>query len=173
MNIPKLCDSAASTVTEVVAGVVALENHENLVMHDNQHITTDEDDTRTNDGKCDPWGRLWFGTMTNTDPLAPDTSKRRLWSLFRLDGTGGATVLDDVSLSNGLAWNADLGVMYYIDSLAMTVDAFDFDAESGKLSNRRSVFNIADAGVPGFLDGMTIDTRFVHFMRGKVPVLYD
>ena len=109
--------------------------------------------------------------MTNTDPLAPDTTRRRLWSLFRLDGSGGEKVLDDVSLSNGLAWNADLGVMYYIDSLAMTVDAFDY--EGGKLSNRRSVFNIADAGVPGFLDGMTIDTRFVHFMRGKVLVLHD
>ena len=99
--------------------------------------------------------------MTNTDPLAPDTTRRRLWSLFRLDGSGGEKVLDDVSLSNGLAWNTDLGIMYYIDSLAMTVDAFDY--ESGKISNRRSVFNIADAGVSGFLDGMTIDTRFVHF----------
>ena len=121
--------------------------------------STDEDDTRTNDGKCDPWGRLWFGTMTNTDPLAPDTSKRHLWSLFRLDG-GGERVLDNVSLSNGLAWNSDLGTMYYIDSLAMTVDAFDYDADNGRVGDRRTVFSTADAGVSGFLDGMTIDTRY-------------
>ena len=98
--------------------------------------------------------------MTNTDPLAPDTSKRGLWSLFRLDGSGGERVLDDISLSNGLAWNSDLGTMYYIDSLAMSVDAFDYDTDNGRVSIRRSVFNIANTGVAGFLDGMTIDTRY-------------
>ena len=53
--------------------------------------------------------------------------------------------------------------MYYIDSLAMTVDAFDYDADNGSVSNRHSVFNIIDAGIPGILDGMTIDTRYGYF----------
>ena len=102
--------------------------------------------------------------MTDTGPpLAPDTSKRGLWSLFRLDGGGGKKVLEDVSISNGLAWNSDLGTMYYIDSLAMTVDAFDYDTDNGSVSDRRSVFRITDAGIPGILDGMTIDTRYGYF----------
>ena len=69
-------------------------------------------------------------------------------------------MLDNVSLSNGLAWNSDLGTMYYIDSLAMTVDAFHYDADNGRVGDRRAVFSTADAGVSGFLDGMTIDTRY-------------
>ena len=97
--------------------------------------------------------------MTNTDPLSPEVTKLRMWSLFKLDGSGGERVLDGVSLSNGLAWNPELGRMYYIDSLAMTVDALAFNADNGEVSDRHTIFNIRDSGLPGFLDGMTIDTR--------------
>ena len=49
--------------------------------------------------------------------------------------------------------------MYYIDSFAKTLDAFDYDVETGDISNRRVVFNVDEAGLPGVLDGMTIDNR--------------
>ena len=52
-------------------------------------------------------------------------------------------------------------VMYYIDSLAKTLDAFDYDVETGDISNRRVVISTEDAGLPGnaVFDGMTIDNR--------------
>jgi sugar lactone lactonase YvrE len=38
-----------------------------------------------------------------------------------------------ITVSNGLAWSADLKLMYYIDSMTRKVEAFDFDAENVKL----------------------------------------
>ena len=51
--------------------------------------------------------------------------------------------------------------MYYIDSLAKTLDAFDYDVETGDISNRRVVISTEEAGLPGnaVFDGMTIDNR--------------
>ena len=51
-------------------------------------------------------------------------------------------------------------VMYYIDSLAKTLDAFDYDVETGDISNRRVVYNLEEGGRYPVLDGMTIDTRW-------------
>ena len=49
--------------------------------------------------------------------------------------------------------------MYYIDSLAKTLDAFDYDVDTGDIRDRRVVFDVDEAGLPGVLDGMTIDSR--------------
>ena len=51
-------------------------------------------------------------------------------------------------------------VMYYIDSLAKTLDAFDYDVETGDIRNRRVVYNLEEGGRYPVLDGMTIDTRW-------------
>ena len=50
--------------------------------------------------------------------------------------------------------------MYYIDSLAKTLDAFDYDVETGDIRNRRVVYNLDEGGRYPVLDGMTIDTRW-------------
>ena len=64
-----------------------------------------------------------------------------------------------MSLSNGLCWSLNNKTMYFIDSLADTVDAFDFDHDQGEISGQRSIFDIKAAGFKGLLDGMTIDTK--------------
>jgi len=136
------------------------------------HADTDKGEgvTRLNDGKCDPWGRSWFGTMTVQEP------RGKQGSLYRLDQGGGKKILGNIDISNGLTWNKDLGVMYYIDSLAKTLDAFDYDPETGDISNRRVVFNVDEAGLPGVLDGMTIDSRghlWVAMFRGSRVIEVD
>jgi sugar lactone lactonase YvrE len=104
---------------------------------------------RFNDGKCDPFGNFWAGTMTYGE--LPGAAV-----LYRLDRNGGATaVLDGVTISNGLDFSADGRTMYYIDTPLQRIDAFDVDAESRALSNRRTVVEIdAARGAP---DGMTLD----------------
>lgn len=104
---------------------------------------------RFNDGKCDPSGRFWAGTMAYDE--APGAA-----CLYRLDTDGTvARVLDGVTISNGLAWTADARTMYYIDSPTRRVDAFAFDPDTGSISERRTVVRIPEgAGSP---DGMTID----------------
>lgn len=104
---------------------------------------------RFNDGKCDPAGRFWAGTMSLTSEAAAG-------SLYRYDAAGQVSkMLGEVTCSNGLAWSADGTTMYYIDTPTRQVDAFDFDNATGKITRRRTVIEIPAAdGVP---DGMTID----------------
>lgn len=102
-----------------------------------------------NDAKCDSRGRLWAGTS------ATDLSSRR-GSLYRVDLDGTVTsMLDGVTLSNGMDWSPDEKSFYYIDSSTRTVDAFDFDSVRGLISNRRTVIEIPAGG--GLLDGMAVD----------------
>ena len=104
---------------------------------------------RFNDGKCDPQGRLWAGTMS---VMETETTG----SLYRADADGNVNrCLTSVTISNGLAWSADR--MYYIDSPTRRVDTFDYDSKSGEISNRRCAVALADG--LGFPDGMTMDAE--------------
>lgn len=120
-------------------------------------VDSDGGRLRMNDGKCDSRGRFWAGTM------AYDVAQGA-GSLYRLEPGGEVTrVLSDVTISNGIDWSADDRLMYYIDSFAYGVDVFDFDADSGTLSNRRRAFDVAnDTGAPLGItvpDGMTMDAE--------------
>lgn len=106
-------------------------------------------DVHFNDGKCDPQGRFWIGTMA-------DDGRSPIGALYRVDPDGAVTtVLEGVSISNGIAWAPDGRTMYYIDSLTQRIDAFDFKPSDGSITNRRSVVEIDPAD--GMPDGMTID----------------
>ena len=106
---------------------------------------------RFNDGKCDPAGRFWAGTMPY-DEVSP------AGGLYRLDRDGSvARVLEGVTISNGLAWSGDGTTLYYIDTPTRRVDAFAYDAARGEIGKRRTVIEIpSDAGAP---DGMAIDVE--------------
>ena len=64
--------------------------------------------------------------------------------------------VEGVDISNGLEWSLDGKKMYYIDSLTLKIDSFDFDIETGNISNRRTVFDLKENEIKGFPDGMTI-----------------
>ena len=98
---------------------------------------------RANDGAVDPAGRFWIGTMAEDE--SPDKG-----ALYRYAAGALATVIEPVSLSNGLDWHGDR--MYYVDSPTRRVDVMDYDGEVG---NRRPFARIEDgAGVP---DGLVAD----------------
>ncbi|XP_076042767.1 regucalcin-like [Oratosquilla oratoria] len=123
-------------------------------------VDNDLPDNRFNDGKCDALGNLWAGTMGKTD--IPDNVQPERGSLFRLNSSCKATtVIDKVSISNGLCWNADSSVLYFIDSCAFTVDALECNITTGSVGARRTVFNYSEQGWGPriFPDGMTIDTK--------------
>ena len=104
--------------------------------------------TRFNDGKCDPGGRLWIGTMDKN-------AKPYQGKLYRLEGSRLIEVLQNISISNGLGWSPDHRTMYYIDTFEQTVYAFDFDISTGEITNKRVVVYVSKSlGAP---DGMTVD----------------
>ncbi len=106
---------------------------------------------RFNDGKCDPAGRFWAGTMAYTDQGTQG-------SLYRMDADLSVhKMLGDIAISNGIVWSADNATMYYIDSLAMTVRAFDYTLTTGDIANERVVIRVQEGmGLP---DGMAIDAE--------------
>jgi len=106
---------------------------------------------RFNDGKVDPQGRFWAGTLALDS--RPGQSR-----LFRFDGQGRATVMrEGVSISNGLAWSPDGRTLYYVDSPTRLVQAFAFDAASGSLGAGRTALALrADEGWP---DGCCMDAE--------------
>ncbi|KAG7162050.1 regucalcin-like [Homarus americanus] len=114
---------------------------------------------RFNDGKCDPQGRLWAGTMDGvTDHSNADFAMHKS-SLYCLDTDLNLTnQVNKVSLSNGLAWSPDRKTFYYIDSLKYSVDAFDYDDVTYKICNRRTVVDYKAAGLENDIpDGMCND----------------
>ncbi|XP_044258190.1 regucalcin-like [Tribolium madens] len=114
-------------------------------------------DNNFNDAKCDPKGRLWAGSQTLDEN---DFMKSEpLGHLYSLDSNKQfKKCLDKIRIANGLAFNEKLKKMYYIDSLIGTIDQFDFDVNTGKISNRKVLFTLKKNNVPGIADGMTIDT---------------
>jgi len=106
---------------------------------------------RFNDGKCDPAGRFWAGTMS-------DKSESGAGALYRLDADLSVhKMVDHITTSNGMIWSLDARTMYYIDTPTRTVWAFDYDNATGALSRRRAAITIPkEEGGP---DGMTIDAE--------------
>jgi sugar lactone lactonase YvrE len=104
---------------------------------------------RFNDGKCDPAGRFWAGTMgpkksANVYRLDPDLTVHKM--------------IEGVGCSNGIAWSLDHKTMYYIDTTAECVVAYDYDNDTGQISNKRVSVPIPSTD-HGWPDGMTLDAE--------------
>jgi sugar lactone lactonase YvrE len=106
---------------------------------------------RTNDGAVDPRGRYLVGTVAPDDE--PETGV-----LYRLDPDGTyVELVRGLAISNGIDWSLDAATMYYVDSNAHALDAFDYDLATGMPSNRRVIATIEeDLGDP---DGLTLDAE--------------
>lgn len=102
---------------------------------------------RWNEGKCDPQGRLWVGSMH----LFGQKSNAGLW-MIEADGT--ATRKLDATIANGIVWTSDRRTMYWNDSPTKAIKAYDYDEMTGEISNERVVVKNLDF----FPDGMSIDT---------------
>jgi len=87
---------------------------------------------RFNDGRCDPQGRFFAGTM-NEKRDAPSAALYRIDSDFRV-----TEVLGNLTISNGLAWSPDGRTMYHADTPTLTINAFAFDAATGTPSKGRT-----------------------------------
>jgi sugar lactone lactonase YvrE len=107
-------------------------------------------DERFNDGKVDRAGRFWIGTMDRQ-------LKRPIGRLYCLEGSRARAVDQGFELSNGIGWSPDNRTMYFSDTHARTIYAYDFDLENGT-ANQRRVFAQVDEG-PGGPDGMTVDAE--------------
>lgn len=110
---------------------------------------SEQPDNRFNDGKCDPAGRLWVGTMDCSGRAGAGT-------LYRVGpDLRPAPVVTGVSISNGLVWSRDARTFFYIDTPTRVVTAYDYDLDTGAIGAPRTVIRIPEG--QGYPDGMTID----------------
>ncbi len=119
---------------------------------------------RFNDGKADPQGRFWVGSMyePRTQPLA---------ALYRWAGGQLDRMAGDITLSNGLVWSPDGRTMLWTDTTTHRIHAFDFDGASGSLSRQRCFhqFALRDPAQPldayeGRPDGAAVDSAGTYWV---------
>jgi sugar lactone lactonase YvrE len=124
-------------------------------------------DNRFNDGKCDPAGRFWAGTIHLKKQ--PSAALYCLHTDLRVEKK-----FSPVTNSNGIIWSRDGGTMFYIDTPSKKIRAFDFDTATSAITNERVIWDTsADTSVP---DGMTIDNQdrlWIAFCHGAKVVCFD
>ncbi|MBT9189523.1 SMP-30/gluconolactonase/LRE family protein [Zobellia russellii] len=114
-------------------------------------LEKDKPDNRFNDGKCDPKGRFWLGSMCRQGLSATG-------ALYSIEADMGYVKrAEHITVSNGITWSLDHKTMYYIDSPTRKVVAYSYDVETGAISNPIKVIDIPEEF--GFPDGMTIDNE--------------
>ncbi len=142
--------------------VLTLKKHFAFFDPDANHLeklaSVEEDlpDNRFNDGKCDPQGRFWAGTMDAKHWDKPSGN------LYRMERNRTVTKMQSqVICSNGSGWSPDGRTMYYTESFRYAIFAYDFDSATGAIANRRVFAEIseADRKAGGFPDGMTVDAE--------------
>lgn len=108
-------------------------------------------DHRLNEGKCDPEGRFWIGSISTLGRFPTGC-------LYRLEKNGSVSeVLSEVSVPNTMAWLPDSKGMVFADSVTKQVWRFQYDAGTGAISNREVFIDVSDfAGIP---DGVAIDSE--------------
>jgi len=105
---------------------------------------------RYNDGKCDPRGRLWIGSM---DP----GGQPGRGSLLRVDPDGGWHRVDTgFTVPNGIGFSPAADTLYFVESAGRTVFAYDFDLRRATLSRRRTFASWPEGVKP---DGLAVDAE--------------
>jgi gluconolactonase len=95
-------------------------------------------------------------------------------AFYRLsrDGKKLERLFGEVGISNGMDWSVDKTKMYFIDTLSMKVELFDYN--NGQISNRRTLVEISDG--MGYPDGMCSDSEdniWVAFWMGSCVRGFD
>ncbi|XP_025831076.1 regucalcin-like isoform X4 [Agrilus planipennis] len=109
--------------------------------------------SRFNDGKADAQGKLWIGTMG-----PENTNLASLYLITKENIENPKVVIAPANISNGVAWNKANTKFFYIDSPTRQVRVYDFDLNSGEISNPKVVFDVREHDeLTGNPDGMTID----------------
>jgi sugar lactone lactonase YvrE len=113
-------------------------------------LESDKADNRFNDGKFDPAGRFWAGTMSVSGKPCDG-------NLYAMDTDGSVSLkIAGVGCSNGMAWSRDHTMFYYIDTSSARITSYNYDVRTGDITNKTVILDIpAEDGLP---DGMTIDS---------------
>lgn len=128
------------------------------------------DSNRFNDGKCDPDGRFWAGSIS----LKKQTGTANLYMLDRQRRLHFK--LGDLTNSNGICWSLDAKTLYHIDTPTKRIKAYEFDSKYGNLGYEKGSIDTAALGYDYSPDGMCIDADgnlWVAFCHGGCVACFD
>ena len=127
-------------------------------------------DNRFNDGKCDPYGRFWGGTISLKKIKGSA-------SLYCLDTNQNLEKkLEGLTNSNGLAWSQDKKRFFHIDTPSRSIQAYIYNGASAEISQATTIVDTEALGFDSSPDGMTIDTQdnlWVAFCHGGCVACFD
>lgn len=105
---------------------------------------------RYNDGIQDPKGRIIIGTMGYPEII------EKAGKVYSYHNNQYQIIIENTTISNGLAFTADQKWMYFIDTPTKKVAKYAYDVETGSIHFDSYVIEFTGDGSP---DGMTIDTN--------------
>lgn len=131
------------------SGLVFFDEELEIITHIDNNFTLGKG-TRFNDGKCDPAGRFWVGTLDY------DLEKGS-GNLFCVNSDMSVDKkLDQLTIPNGMAWNSQGDKLFFIDTIARELYSFRYKKETGQISDRSVIYEFDEE--LGYPDGMTIDS---------------
>lgn len=102
---------------------------------------------RYNDGHIDPSGRILVGTKGDAENLEGQCG------LWQSRNGEWRFIISDATIANGMGFSPDLSTFYFIDTPSKNIYAYDYDHESGDISNKRIFASTVGEGMP---DGMCV-----------------
>ena len=112
----------------------------------------DRKDNRLNDGRCDPGGRFWVGSMNDLRRIKGQYEGNLY--CYHPDGEYVSQNLP-VGVANGLAFSPDERYMFFADTMRETVWRFDYDKDQGEIWNQQVFLNLKN--LSGKPDGACVD----------------
>ena len=112
----------------------------------------DRKENRLNDGRCDPGGRFWVGSMNDLRRIQGQYEGNLY--CYHPDGECVSQNLP-VGVANGLAFSPDERYMFFADTMRETVWRFDYDKDQGKIMNLEVFLNLKN--LSGKPDGACVD----------------
>jgi len=108
--------------------------------------------TRTNDGRVNPAGGLWIGTMGLRDP-----GKVAQGALYQVRNGKAAKLLGDLHIPNATCFSPDGRTAYFADTIKGVIRSVSIDPETGKPRGEWREFVGRDH--PGDPDGAVVDSE--------------
>lgn len=115
-------------------------------------------DQRLNDGRSDPRGTFWVGSMANN--VAPDGTplpvRDREGALYYYRHGGKMSLIEsNIGISNTFCWSPDQKYFYFGDTLRNEIRIYPYDLDSGNIGSGKPFFTGYERGLP---DGSAMDS---------------
>jgi len=122
-------------------------------------VRPDWPDLRYNDGRSDPNGNFWIGTMGNN--VGPDGEalpvRDGMGTLYRYDGGPAPEAIETgIGIPNTVCWSPDHRHFYFGDTLKNEIRVYPYDTDSGGIGDGQPFFAGFGRGLP---DGSAMDSE--------------